>query len=62
VSEHEGVERITRNGVVANGIEYEVDCIIYATGFEISSAPRRRVSFDVIGRNDESLFDHWKGG
>ena len=62
VSERQGVERITPNGVVANGIEYEVDCIIFATGFEISSAPRRRVSFDVVGRNDESLFDHWKGG
>jgi cyclohexanone monooxygenase len=62
VSERQGVERITRNAVIANGVEYPVDCIIYATGFEISSAPRRRVSFDVIGRNDESLFDHWKGG
>ncbi len=62
VSERQGVERITGNAVVANGVEYPVDCIIYATGFEISSAPRRRVSFDVIGRNDESLFDHWQGG
>jgi len=62
VSERQGVERITRNAVVANGVEYKVDCIIFATGFEISTAPRRRVSFDVIGRSDQSLFDHWKGG
>ena len=27
-----------------------------------ATAPRRRVSFDVVGRNDESLFDHWNGG
>jgi len=62
VSDAKGVERITEKGVVANGVEYEVDCIIFATGFEITSAPRRRVSFDVIGRTGESLFDHWKGG
>jgi cyclohexanone monooxygenase len=62
VSEARGVERITRNGVVAGGIEYEVDCIIYATGFEISTAPRRRTSYDIIGRDGRSLFDHWKNG
>jgi cyclohexanone monooxygenase len=62
VSDAKGVERITKKGVVANGVEYEVDCIIFATGFEITSAPRRRVSFDVIGRGGESLFDHWRGG
>ncbi|MFW6093793.1 MAG: flavin-containing monooxygenase [Pseudomonadota bacterium] len=62
VSESQGVERISRNGVVANGVEYEVDCIVFATGFEITSAPRRRVSFDVVGRGGQSLFDHWKDG
>ena len=62
VSECKGVERIARKGVIANGVEYEVDCIIFATGFEITSAPRRRVSFDVVGRGGESLFDHWKDG
>ncbi len=62
VSERKGVDRITEKGVVANGIEYEVDCIIYATGFEMTSAPHRRVSFDVIGRDEKSLFEHWGQG
>ncbi len=62
VSEAKGVERITEKGVVANGVEYEVDCIIFATGFEITSAPSRRVSYDILGRNGESLFEHWRGG
>ena len=44
-----GVERITEHAVVANGVEYEVDCIIYATGFEIGTAPRRRIDFDIRG-------------
>lgn len=62
VSAAKGVERITAEGVVANGVLYPVDCIIFATGFEITSAPRRRVDFDIVGRNGESLFDHWRDG
>ena len=62
VSERKGVDRITEKGVVANGVEYEVDCIIYATGFEITSSPRRRINFDVVGRSGKSLFEHWDQG
>jgi cyclohexanone monooxygenase len=62
VSGAKGVERITPRGVVANGVEYEVDCIIYATGFEISSDFRRRLGIEVNGRNALSLFDHWADG
>jgi cyclohexanone monooxygenase len=62
VSDSKGVERITEKGVVANGVEYEVDCIIYATGFEITTSAHRRVDFDTIGRGGESLYDHWQDG
>ncbi len=62
VSESKGVERITEKGVVANGVEYEVDCIIYATGFEITTSAHRRVDFDTIGRGGQSLYDHWADG
>jgi cyclohexanone monooxygenase len=62
VSDSKGVERITENAVVANGIAYEVDCIIYATGFEITTAAHRRVDFDTIGRGGQSLYDHWADG
>jgi len=62
VSAAKGVERVTARGVVANGVEYEVDCIIYATGFEITTAAHRRVDFDTIGRNGQSLYDHWADG
>ena len=37
-----GVERITETGVVVAGVEYEVDCIIYASGFEVGTAYTRR--------------------
>ncbi len=62
VSNSKGVERITHNAVIANGVVYEVDCIIYATGFEIMTSAHRRVDFDTIGRGGISLYDHWANG
>ena len=34
-----GVERITEQGAVVDGTEYELDCIVYATGFEAELTP-----------------------
>ena len=63
VSESKGVERLTEKGVVANGVEYEVDCVIFASGFEISTEISRRYAIDAIeGRDGVSLFDHWRDG
>jgi cyclohexanone monooxygenase len=62
VSEAKGVERVTAKGVVANGVECEVDCIIYASGFEITTQFKRRIGFDITGRGGVSLFDHWGPG
>jgi cyclohexanone monooxygenase len=57
-----GVERITPAGVVVAGSEYAVDCIIYASGFEVGTAPTRRTGFDVTGRNGVRLSEYWAGG
>ena len=57
-----GVERITARGLVANGEEYPVDCIIFATGFEISSSFRRRMRHEVRNEKGESIFEYWKDG
>ena len=62
VSASKGVEAITEKGVVAGGKEYEVDCIIYSTGFEITTSAHRRVNFDTIGRDGLSLYTHWAEG
>ena len=62
VSESKGVERITPKGLVANGREYAVDCIIYASGFEITTSFKRRVGFDIKGRDGVLLHDHWANG
>jgi cyclohexanone monooxygenase len=61
-SPSQGVERITKKGIVANGIEYEVDCIIFATGFEISTEFRRRLGIEIFGRGGASLYDNWANG
>ncbi len=61
VSESKGVERLTEKGIVANGVEYEVDCVIFASGFEITTDISRRYAIDAIeGRDGLSLFDHWR--
>ncbi len=57
-----GVERITQNGLMFDGVEYEVDCIIFATGFEVGTAYTRRAGFEVYGRGGKSLTEHWSGG
>jgi cation diffusion facilitator CzcD-associated flavoprotein CzcO len=57
-----GVERITETGLVANGVTYDVDCIIYASGFEVGTEHKRRAGFDLTGRDGEKLSDHWANG
>ncbi|DAC59478.1 MAG TPA: NAD(P)/FAD-dependent oxidoreductase, partial [Candidatus Poseidoniaceae archaeon] len=58
----QGVERITQRGVVAGGKEYEVDCIIFATGFEVGTSYVRRSGYDVTGLDGISLSDKWAEG
>ena len=57
-----GVERITERGFVVAGHEYEVDCIIYASGFEVGTAYERRAGFDLVGRNGRKLSEAWAEG
>ncbi|HWF00746.1 MAG TPA: NAD(P)/FAD-dependent oxidoreductase [Caulobacteraceae bacterium] len=57
-----GVERITPTGVVANGNEYELDCLIYATGFEVGTDYTRRAGYDVTGRDGATLSQAWSDG
>jgi cyclohexanone monooxygenase len=57
-----GVERITENSIIANGREYPVDCIVFATGFEFTTAYTRRGSFEAYGRDGSTLTQKWKDG
>jgi len=57
-----GVQRLTENGVVVDGQEYPVDCLIFATGFEVGTSYTRRAGYDIIGRNGETLSEKWSDG
>jgi len=61
-----GVERITKKGVVVDGREYEVDCLIFATGFstgfDLGTRYARRSGFEVVGRGGLTLSEKWRDG
>jgi cyclohexanone monooxygenase len=57
-----GVERVTEKGVVVAGEEYELDCLIYATGFEVGTDYSRRAGYEVVGRDGATLSQKWKDG
>jgi cation diffusion facilitator CzcD-associated flavoprotein CzcO len=57
-----GVERITENGVVVDGVPYELDCLIFATGFEVGTDYSRRTGFEVAGRDGMTLTERWADG
>jgi cyclohexanone monooxygenase len=57
-----GVERITETAVVASGTAYEVDCIIYASGFEVGTGLTHRSGFDLTGRDGTTLSRYWADG
>jgi cyclohexanone monooxygenase len=58
----QGVERITERGVVVAGKEYELDCLVFGTGFEVGTDFTRRLGFEVTGRGGQTLTDKWKDG
>lgn len=63
VSATKGVEAMTEKGFIADGVEYEIDCIIFASGFEVSSDLDRRWGFDIFeGRDGLSIYKHWADG
>jgi cation diffusion facilitator CzcD-associated flavoprotein CzcO len=63
VSATRGVERMTEKGFVHKGVEYPIDCLMCASGFEVTSDLDRRWGIDVIeGRDGVSLYDYWSDG
>ncbi|OBI47287.1 monooxygenase [Mycobacterium kyorinense] len=57
-----GVDQINENGVVVDGVEYDLDCLIFATGFEVGTDYRQRTGFEVVGRDGGTLTDKWADG
>ncbi len=57
-----GVERIDGTGVWAAGQHYDLDCLIFASGFEVGTEHSRRAGFEVVGRHGRTLSEHWSEG
>ena len=57
-----GVERIDETGFWVDGKHYAVDCIIYASGFEVGTSHERRAGFDLKGVGGKRLSEAWANG
>lgn len=57
-----GVERYTKDGLTANGTDYEIDVLILGTGFQFhmsAVAPTSRMHAKTIGRDGRELQEKW---
>ena len=57
-----GVERIDETGVWVDGTHYELDVVIFASGFEVGTPAARRSGFETLGRGGVSLTAKWAEG
>jgi cation diffusion facilitator CzcD-associated flavoprotein CzcO len=57
-----GVDQVTEDSIIVDGKAYKVDCLVYATGFEVGTDYTRRAGYDPVGRGGLSLKDHWADG
>lgn len=61
-ADHGGVTRFTEHAVVVGDQEYEVDCVIFATGFEVGVSGVLSGRLPVHGRGGLPLLAHWRNG
>jgi cation diffusion facilitator CzcD-associated flavoprotein CzcO len=57
-----GVQEISAAGPVVDGVEYPLDLLIYASGFEVTTGLAHRLGFDPIGRDGVALSERWADG
>jgi cyclohexanone monooxygenase len=57
----QGVERVTENGLVANGVEQPIDLIIWSTGFDLASDFSKKNGIEITGKS-QTLTEKWSDG
>ena len=63
VADTAGLEAMTEKGFIHQGTEHEIDCMIFASGFEVTSDLKRRWGIETVeGRGGVSIYDHWADG
>ena len=58
----QGVKELSAEGIIHDGKEYKVDCIIFASGFEVGTDYSRRCGYQVSGIDGMTLSEKWKDG
>jgi cyclohexanone monooxygenase len=54
------IEKITERGIVTGGYEYELDAIVFATGYDAITGPL--LNLNIRGRDGRALNDAWSAG
>jgi cation diffusion facilitator CzcD-associated flavoprotein CzcO len=63
VADTQGLEAMTEKGFLHQGVEIEIDCMIFASGFEVTGDLEKRWGIArVEGRGGKSIYDHWREG
>ncbi len=57
-----GMERVDETGFWVGDTHYEVDCIVFSTGFEVGTSHQSRTGFSLRGRGGKTLDEHWSDG
>ena len=57
-----GINEIGENGPIFDGVEYPVDLLIFASGYEVTSDYHHRLGFDPKGRGGVPLSQAWGTG
>ncbi len=57
-----GIHEVGENGPIFEGVEYPVDVLIYASGYEVTSDYHHRLGFDPKGRDGVPLSEAWGNG
>lgn len=60
--EGQSIEELTENSIVFGGKEYEVDCIVFASGYEVGTTHTSRAGYDPVGRDGVVLSEKWRDG
>jgi cation diffusion facilitator CzcD-associated flavoprotein CzcO len=60
-TEGKGLDRLTANSIIAAGQSYEVDIVIFATGFRapFAGTPAEKANVNIIGRSNKSMSEEW---
>jgi len=61
-TEGRGVDQITEAGPVVSGVEYPVDLLVFASGFEVTTDLHQRIGFDPKGLGGVTLSERWSEG